>query len=202
MLRTIAVATLVALTPAVAQAQTAENFNGFFAGVQGGWGERDAEVAFDVAGVTDFDDSSSSFDFGAFAGYDARVGENFVIGAELGIGTGGKTLRGDVGLGFEASVDPKWNYDVTARAGFVAGDALLFYGRIGYGGERTQIRLTDTSDDSVDFSESGWSDGLILGGGVEYAFTPNVSGRVEYRNRDMEGDYSAQQVLAGVAYRF
>ena len=149
-----------------------------------------------------FDRDRDSVDYGAFFGFDAPVGTSFVLGGEAEIGAGGRKLSQTLRAGLTASVDPDWNYMFSGRAGFVAGDRMLVYGRLGYGAEKLDIRVTDSTTPANSFRDDGWSDGIVYGGGVEYAMSPNTSARVEYRYKDFDGSYTNQQVLAGVAFRF
>jgi len=190
-----------AILPGAALAQDA-TIGGAYVGGQIGWGQRSAELNFSLPGVTDFDESRSGVDYGAFAGYDFAVGGNFLVGLEAGVGAGGKTLRGAPMTGLDVAVNPKWNYDVSARAGILASPNLLLYGRVGYGAERTKVSVTSSIPGVTSDSESGWSDGLLFGGGIEYGLNEAASLRTEYRHRDMDGGFSADQVLAGVAFRF
>lgn len=198
----VAAAALVAL-PVVAHAQdVGANFAGPYVGGQLGWGKRSVDESFGIAGVSDFDKSGDSVDYGAYFGFDSPLGTNVVVGGEAEIGGGGKTLRQTLTPGVTASINPDWNYMFSGRAGFLAGDRALVYGRVGYGRERVEINVADTRVGGTSFSDKGWSDGAVYGGGVEYALTPNTSARVEYRYKDFDGSYNPQQVLAGVSYRF
>jgi outer membrane immunogenic protein len=190
-----------AALPTTALAQDA-TIGGAFVGGQIGWGQRSAEIGFGLPGVQDFDESRSGVDYGIFAGYDFAAGSNFVVGVEAGIGGGGKTLRDTPIAGLNAAVNPKWYYDLSARAGVLATPNVLLYGRVGYGAERTRVSVTSTIPGVASESDTGWSDGLLLGGGVEYGLNEAASVRAEYRHRDMDGGYAADQVLAGVSFRF
>lgn len=197
-------AALLAL-PVAANAQSADaagNFSGPYVGGQIGWGVRAIDESFGIAGVPDFDRSKGGVDYGVYFGFDAPVGTNFVLGAEAEIGGGGKTLRQNLATGITASLEPEWNYMLTGRAGFVAGERALIYARLGYGSEKVDIRVSDTNNAANSFSESEWSDGLVLGAGVEYALAPNTSARLEYRYKDFGGSYTPEQILAGVSFRF
>lgn len=55
----------------------------------------------------------------------------FVIGAEAGIGGGGKAVR-QTGTRGQYLMDPGLTYDLTARAGVVGAPGALLYGRVGY----------------------------------------------------------------------
>ena len=195
-----------AILPGTALAQDA-TIGGGFVGGQVGWGERSAELDLGLPGIaipgqTDFDESRSGVDFGVFAGYDWAAGSNFLVGLEAGLGAGGKTLGATPVTGLDVAVNPKWNYDVSARAGILASPNLLLYGRVGYGAERTKVSVTSTIPGVASDSETGWSDGVLYGAGIEYGLNKAASIRTEYRHRDMDGGFAADQVLAGAAYRF
>jgi outer membrane immunogenic protein len=197
----VAAAALLALPTTVNAQDLAESFSGPYAGGQLGWGQRSIDESFGGT-IPDFDRSRDSLDYGAYFGFDAPVGTNFVLGGEAEIGGGGKTLRQTLAPGITAEVDPDWNYMFSGRAGFVAGERALIYGRLGYGREKIDLRVTDTVTPANTVRDDGWSDGAVYGGGVEYALSPNTSARVEYRYKDFEGSYNPQQVLAGFSFRF
>ena len=201
MKKLILAALATALLPASALAQDAA-IGGAFVGGQIGWGKRSVDLDFGLPGVQDFERNRDGIDYGVFAGYDYGVGNNVIVGVEAGIGFGGKTLRGTPVAGLTAEIDPKWNYDVSARAGFLATPNLLVYGRLGYGAERTRVSTVSTIEGVASASDKGWSDGILYGGGLEYGLNEAASIRTEYRHRDMDGGYAADQVLAGLAFRF
>lgn len=201
MKKLILAALATALLPASALAQDA-TIGGAFVGGQIGWGKRSVDLDFGLPGVQDFERNRDGIDYGVFAGYDYGVGNNVIVGVEAGIGFGGKTLRGTPVAGLTAEIDPKWNYDVSARAGFLATPNLLVYGRLGYGAERTRVSTVSTIEGVASASDKGWSDGILYGGGLEYGLNEAASIRTEYRHRDMDGGYAADQVLAGLAFRF
>lgn len=197
------VAAALVLLPASGFAQDlGDSFTGPYIGGQVGYGSRSIDEDFGIAGVPAFDRDRSSIDYGAYFGFDTPVGTSLVLGGEAEIGGGGRTLRQTLLPGLTASVDPDWNYMFSGRAGFLAGDRALVYGRVGYGAERITIGITDTATPANSFSDKGWSDGAVYGGGLEYALSPNTSARVEYRYKDFDGSYNPQQVLAGFSFRF
>lgn len=93
-------------------------------------------------------------------------------------------------LGVEGDVSYNWNeesvggneyeFDTTgsvrARVGYAL-DHALFYGAAGWTGARGHVS-TPVGDDDATFS--GWT----VGAGLDYAFTDNIFGRVEYRYND------------------
>ncbi|WP_182911899.1 outer membrane protein [Sphingomonas cavernae] len=190
-------------TAAFAQNDELKAFDGLFLGAQAGWGHRTdgSRLYVGTQLVDEFNFSGDSFDYGAFAGYDVRIG-NVVLGVEAGIGSGGTAMREDI-YGLTVTIKPKWNYEGTARAGYVLGDRTLAYVRGGYGAERLRRSYSDTATGAaVGVAGSEWSNGLVVGGGIEHALAPNVTLRGEYRYKDFDGWYKPQQVLLGATYRF
>lgn len=112
----------------------------------------------------------------------AQVGYNYQIGSFV-VGVEGDLQWADFGG------DSDWFSTVRARAG-VAFDRALVYATGGFA----------FADDA-----NGWS----LGGGLEYAFTDNLTAKIEglYVNLDVDtpvGDYDAEigVVRAGLNYKF
>jgi len=191
---------LAAACAAPASAQETDNtFNGAYAGVQLGWGQRSATIEL-TSPFTDFDDSRSGLDYGIFAGYDATVGAQAVVGIEFDYGGGGKSLSSTPFSGITAEIEPGANYAITARAGLLATPQTLVYVRGGIAAENLDIRVTGST--TQPFGESGYSEGWLAGAGVEFAVGPKFSLRGEYRYKNLKGDYSSQHALFGAAYRF
>jgi len=182
-------AAVVALSSAPAFAQ---EFQGPYVGAQAGWNQDKA-----------LGDKQDAVVGGVFVGYDHEVIPNVVLGAEGGFSLGASDRVGPHGPD-NASLDPRYSFDASARAGYVLGERNLLYVRGGY--TNTRARLTrDVAGVAV--SDNGNHDGWFVGGGVERKLLDNVSTRVEYRYNDLgnnsdTGNFERHQVLAGVAYRF
>ncbi|MCX5494731.1 porin family protein [Kaistia dalseonensis] len=191
----IAGAALVALTGAASAADltyepapaapapaaaSAFDWNGFYVGVHGGAAIGDF--------TKDFSDNGSTGGlFGAQAGYNYQI-DHWVIGVETDIAY--STLS-DV-------VDLDWLGTTTARAGY-AFDNLLLYGKggVAYG----DLKYAD---------QSNWSVGWTAGAGVEYGFTKNITGRLEYDyvslpSKDfggLETGLNTNNITVGLNYKF
>lgn len=200
---TIAAAVLgLALMPTAAQAQSDdEHFNGVTVGVQAGWEDRkiDATVLPDTLN-TALDDKRDGVTYGGYVGYDHQI-EDFVLGVEAGFSPNGKTLNAAV-PGGSIELDSKWNADVSVRAGVVVSPRLLAYGRVGYALNRYRISGFATGNSTPIASESETADGIMFGGGLEYAASERASFRAEYRRKDLDGSLSSNQILGGVTLRF
>lgn len=182
-------AAIVALSSAPAVAQ---EFQGPYVGAQAGWSQDKA-----------IGDKQDAVVGGVFAGYDHELIPNIVLGVEAGFSLADVDKVGPVGPD-NASLDPRYSFDASARAGYVLGERNLLYVRGGYANTRAEL-TRDVND--VAISDRSSHDGWFVGGGVERKLLDNVSTRVEYRysdlgDHDYTGKYDRHQVLAGVAYRF
>jgi outer membrane immunogenic protein len=131
-----------------------------------------------------------SFMGGVQVGYDNQFAPNWVFGVEANYSfkDTNNAFFTNRGLG-----------SVTGRLGYTWGPALL-YVKGGYGWADTR---TTTGFD-------GGRDGYTVGGGLEYLFTQNWSGKIEYQYYDF-GNVTApggtfrndeHTVKAGINYRF
>lgn len=191
-----------ALAAGLAAPAAAEPFNGPFVGAQVGWSQHDAGTPTTPLGELPIDRTKDGVSGGVYAGYDAKLGSNFVLGAEAGVQfSKNNELAASTDVA-RFTLDPKRSIDLTARAGYLAGDNTLLYARGGY----TNARISTGVEDAAGLTRvSENRDGWLVGGGVEHAFTDNLSARAEYRYSDLsEGDqkFDRHQALFGFSYRF
>ncbi|MCJ8159885.1 outer membrane protein [Sphingomonas sp. LaA6.9] len=180
----------------------AEEFNGPFVGVQAGWTSAEVQDPQTPLGVVAMEDDQQSFTGGVYAGFDHRLNERIVVGAEGGFDvTNDDKLHGFSGIS-SYTLDPKYSFDLTARAGYLVTPDTLLYARGGYTNARVKTTMTDIAGtQSATTNQDGW----LVGGGVERQLMSNVSARMEYRYSDLsedDGKYDRHRVLAGVSYRF
>lgn len=142
------------------------SWSGPYLGVHGGYGWGNADV--DNVGDQDFNGAR----FGGFAGYNWQLSNGFVAGIE-----------GDLNYDWNeddiiAGVDGKTGFSggIRARAGY-AFDRALLYAAGGWTATNIEVDGGGVDDDDT---LHGWT----LGAGVDYAFTDNMFGRVEYRYND------------------
>jgi len=201
-------AAILASAATVTGAQAAESqvFDGPYIGVQIGSVGRSLDFSLDDPMFVDSKDSQDGFEYGLFVGHDWISGGKFVFGVEAGAAKGAPELYSSASNSIILYTSPKWSYDLSARAGIKASHNVLLYGRAGYGSERVAIggfvRSTPNNPILGRYEETGWSEGLLLGGGVEIALIKSASIRAEYRHREMKESYGGHQILAGLAYRF
>jgi len=157
-------------------------WTGFYVGVNAGIGfnnSDDGDLVFGGVPVIGDSDDDAGFVGGAQAGYNYQIG-SFVVGLEADIqyaDFGG--VNYDFGpLGIYENNNDDWFGTVRARAG-VAFDRALIYATGGWA-------FTD--------DRNGWT----LGGGLEYAFTNNLTAKIEGLYVNLESD---DFTFAGTTFR-
>lgn len=109
--------------------------------------------------------------YGAAVGYDVRVLPRVTLGVDA----------------VAANVFDRADLGVGVRAGFVANDNVLLFGRAGYTNlDRGRVSL----------------EGLTVGGGVEVNVAGPFYGKVEYRFTDFDRGVGRHGGLVGVGVRF
>jgi outer membrane immunogenic protein len=206
-------------------------WTGFYVGAQVGyaWGNSNNDVppgAFfvnDAGFLVPFDQGfggdNDSFLAGVHAGYNYQIG-SFVVGLEgdvEGLFNDNDKFSGllynaaGVPVAFSLSANSiDWQGSIRARAGFAFDRALIYatggFAVAGVSGGASNL-IAHKGDDPV----TGWT----LGAGVEYAFTNNLTTRVEYRYTNYDLDKSTfnnvvfgdsnmdfHTIRAGVSYKF
>jgi outer membrane immunogenic protein len=81
------------------------------------------------------------------------------------------------------SYEINWITTERLRLGYAV-DRALFYVTGGYAGISTRASVLDTNGNSL--SQDAWRSGAAVGGGIEYAFTNNISAKAEYLWLPME----------------
>jgi outer membrane immunogenic protein len=158
-------------------AAIAYNWSGFYFGAYAGghWSHVDATHADTLANLpTDL----SGAVFGGLVGYNHQINQ-IVIGVEgeFGGSTAKKTVPG-VTIDSQ-TVENRWIGRVRGRFGVLFGNAMLF-GAGGYSVADYEVTLlllvVPPVETSIRSTHHGWN----IGGGLDYAFTPNWIGRIEY----------------------
>jgi outer membrane immunogenic protein len=190
--------------PVVAPVMAAPLWNGFYIGLNlgYGWATSSAVNAWEMnvatGGFGNFALANANNGGGVFGGlqlgYNWQAASNFVLGLEADLqGTGLRSRSAAVGIGApwtsfygsETKVD--FYGTLRGRLGFLVTPTLLTYvtGGLAYGSGKFNTSYASTDGffgaNSQSFSRAGWT----LGGGVEYAFSPNWSAKVEYGYVDL-----------------
>lgn len=172
----------------------AQDWNGCYLGVQGGYGSGNLDLGF--SGVNGLDLSMNGILAGLTGGCDVHVSQRFVIGALADIEWSNieASLDGD-----SLELDMKWA--LLARAGYLLTPTSMLYVLAGY----TWTDLGGSMSNYVDDMS-----GLTIGGGLETQFTPNWGTKLEYRYTNFDDvammpysfDIDAHEIKLGLVYRF
>jgi outer membrane immunogenic protein len=170
------------------------NWTGFYVGIHGGgdWGHIDG--SYPGAG-TAYSHNTSGWQFGGHLGYQYQWNQ-LVFGVEVG----GSFVdsRGSVTCPnptFSCEEKAQSLFEVVGKVGWAI-DRVLVYGKAGWGGESIKSTTTPTFPG---YDETRFLDGFLVGGGVEYAFTPNWLIGVEYMHLNLSQDrFAATPFVAGV----
>lgn len=167
----------------LASPPAAYGWGGYYAGVQlgYGWGKVDSHDSSISSGISDWADSwkANGALGGIHLGYNQQY-NSIVLGAEGDIEASG--MSGSVVSAFAGIIKTKIDVQgsLRARLGYAMGPALLYAtGGLAIAHFNTHYE-ENTTTDSSSHTKAGWT----LGAGVEYAFMPNWTTRVEYRYSD------------------
>ncbi len=151
-------------------------WSGPYFGIDGGAGWLNGD--FSAGGISDSEDFNGGL-FGGFVGYNWQLDNSIVLGIEGNVeyNWNDKDFLG-------ANVGSDWSGAVRARVGYAFDNALL-YGAAGWTATRGFVDVPGFDKETKTFN------GYTVGAGVDYAFTNNVFGRVEYRFND----YGSKDVL-------
>ena len=97
------------------------------------------------------------------------------------------------GVTSSASLSSNWVTTVAARFGYAA-DRALFYGKAGGGWVGNSATISTSAGGLLTTSKtnSGW----LLGAGLEYAFTPNWTGKLEYDYLGLQSWTASSPIVA------
>lgn len=198
----ILAAIALAATATPAFAQDAQPFEGPFIGASAGWNRAEAAGRTEGGQPLDGEVARDSVVIGAFAGYDHKVVDRVVLGAEAGFSIALDDSSAGRSAGNQITLDERYSFDLTARAGYLVTDDVLIYARGGYANSRVRTEIEQAGSIAT---RSDNRDGWLVGGGAEYAISPNIRARVEYRYSDFGSDgrnSERHQTLVGVSYKF
>lgn len=216
-LAALAVGTALSATPALAQDARA-TFTGPRIEATVGWDKSRSGSSVDNDTTRDLDQSVDGLVYGGGIGFDAAVGDNFVVGAEAELtdSTAKAVNDGEPNTFNLGRVETGRDIYVGARAGFVVGENMLVYAKGGYTNARYNLVGTDGT---VNLDQRLDTDGWRAGAGVEMALSKNAFVKAEYRYSkysnaefDFNGttpdssrfkiDTDRHQVVASVGLRF
>jgi outer membrane immunogenic protein len=186
-------------------------WTGFYVGVNAGYGWSDNNNNGYYSGLVGYYGGGSDnggFIGGGQVGYNYQMGQ-FVIGLEtdiqyaaIGGGGGGYYGGGSSGDGYFGTVRARAGFAfdralVYATAGFAYGDVGTTGSNLGLNGYNGYNGYYGSNNDSTN---TGW----VVGGGVEYAFTNNLTAKLEglYVNLGSKNNNAYYGVLPIAAYSY
>lgn len=166
------------LLPVTAHAQ----YTGPYLGIEAGYSNTDVNLKFPDDTKVSFDDDG--FGYGFFAGYRHNL-NGVVVGAEARLGDADN--KGSVTTGGETvTLSTKREIGIGGILGFTPDNRFMIFGIIGY----QNLKGRGTVDGVSDTSKDG---GVRYGGGLEYAFTPQVSVRATLTQTDYGNQFTEQE---------
>lgn len=188
-------------------------WHGLYWGLSGGYGWGDSEAS--SSETTSADTDPEGWLASVTVGYNMLFG-NLLVGVEgdlgvMDISADDEKLSGSPFSYYRTSFGPWWG-TLRGRAGIAMG-RLLLYGTGGLAFASLDEVSLDTGMEKASDSElrAGW----VVGGGLELAFTDNVSAKVEYLHMDFGStdgltstgtsysfDNEVDVVRAGLNFRF
>ena len=164
------------------------SWTGFYLGanIGGAWGRRNVTDSLFGLNLSNSVNNNGAFIGGGQLGYNYQFG-NFVLGIEGdfdGIANTNTAANGVVGPGIGTILltsNNRWITTLAARVG-VGNDTWLFYGKAGggwVGSDKFTITNTATGA-SITGSNTHTNSGWLVGAGIEWAFAPNWSVKIEY----------------------
>ncbi|MEX0590627.1 MAG: outer membrane protein [Xanthobacteraceae bacterium] len=192
------------------------NWTGFYAGVQGGYGWGDTEHTQAPASTGEFD--LEGWAGGGTIGYNWQFAGPWVLGLEADISwsnidaSAGPGNVGNFGCGTASGCKTEVDWFGTARVRLgPTFDRLFAYVTGGFAYGRVHAELSGIAIFNRTDTRTGWT----AGGGLEYAFAPNWSAKVEYLfidlgsfnycrtcTPDVNASAEFHLVRAGLNYRF
>jgi outer membrane immunogenic protein len=151
-------------------------WTGFYAGLNAGYGWN----AFTDGGKGLFGNANGG-NIGLTGGYNYQIGQ-YVLGVEGDYNFMNAKGTSGVYVGEQNNLAT-----LRGRLGYAV-DRVLLFGTAGYAGASIKTANASTSG-------TQWYNGYVLGGGLEYAFTNNISAKAEY----LWNDLSSKTILNGAS---
>jgi outer membrane immunogenic protein len=184
------------------------SWNGFYMGINAGYGFGDSRWTNTVTGVTTGDFNVDGFMIGGTAGYNMQFG-SAVFGIEGDIAW--SDVKGSVltACGLACETKNSWFGTIRGRLGYAL-DRFLPY--VTAGGAFGDVQMSGSGITAYTENKFGWT----VGAGIEYAFMINWTAKLEYLYADLgtvqcpatnciapiDATFKLNIVRAGLNYKF
>ncbi len=182
LLATVAAAAAMSATSAQAQ-----DWSGMYVGGQLGYANGDATMPYGgIGGPTTTPQPDADLDGWTIGG---RIGFNWNPGSWV-FGVEGDLDYSDIsgddggGGGDINGVETNWQTSIRGRAGFLATPSFLIYGTAGWTYMDAEATVDNAPTESISGEFTGWTYGI----GGEWAFSETMSGTVEWRHDEYDGE--------------
>jgi outer membrane immunogenic protein len=179
-------------------ADTIFSWTGFYGGAEGIYGFGSGRTA--DAGPTDVTTKSSGGAFGAYGGFNYEFSNHIVAGVEANLDYADISGSSIDSVGIQYTNRFTWLGSARARLGYSFGQVLLF-GTAGVAFSGVDHTVNDTPGATtglISFHDTyaGWT----AGGGADYAITPSLIARLEYRYYEFTNTTYGNTTAGGGAY--
>lgn len=200
------------------------NFSGPYIGVESSYIQGKDKATISSSGIPFVSQNlkPDGMGVGILGGYNWALGSKAILGIEAGYNyyreaDDYKDLLNCSGAECQFKSDVKQSVSAVGRLGYLITNNTLVYGLFGYSGAQIKRSLNVIIEGTDSETNKKWQNGWVAGAGVEYLASKNVSVKLEYRYSDLGNsaynlsgfpsvrekfDYTQDQVLLGVNYRF
>jgi outer membrane immunogenic protein len=189
-------------------------WTGFYVGLNGGYTFQNTATTTDLTTTnpkTSFR-GGNGFIIGAQLGYDHQI-QSVVLGiaADIDYDATKKSHHPSWSASplYQLKVSNEWTGTVRGRLGYLVSQDLLLYATSGLAVGRKHLK---DNENGVPPSQSKTHLGLVVGGGLEYRVTKNISTFVEYRyyayealnyvKKEVKSKSDNSEIRVGLNYRF
>lgn len=134
--------------------------------------------------------NKSGFTYGGALGYDYQIAPVVSVGADVELDGSTARYRGG-----SSTLSAGRDFYFGGRATLAISPLTHVYAKVGYANGRITANLPG-------YSVSTNGDGVRFGVGLQQALAPRIYGLVEYRYTSYQDNFSRNQLLTGLGFRF
>lgn len=171
-----------------------KKFDGFYVGAELGYDYYRQRL--DSIGIDGIIDPDGVY-YGGLLGWRMQRDNGLVTGAEARIGDSSTNITSAFGTDtVSLTADRQFGADFIAGSLIGPSDNLLLYVLVGYSNFKASLKLNDLT------IISGHTNGVRVGGGLEYSFSNNVSVRITGVFTNYENEFDEVQATSSLIFSF